>query len=144
IGPICADLSAFNRELGVARCDARELMFVVLRPELCDDVHKRSPGSDRRKLRRITYENEALHSLQRVEERAQHIFREHRCFVDDDGTESGRFRTIGDYVASRLTIVSTLRIEKLRNRLSASGRPSCKLLHAHSSRSEEHTSELQS
>lgn len=57
---------------------------MILREQLGYDIGKRTVGTCGRQLGRVADKNDALKTLQRVQERVEHIFRQHRFLVNDD------------------------------------------------------------
>ena len=123
-------MPALDGQLGIAGRHTRESCLVVGRLELGDDVHKRTAGTNRRQLRRVTHKDEPLDALQRIEQRADHVLGQHRRLIHDHRAEPGRFGPVAQVIAPSLAVVAAVLVEKLRK-----GQCTCaaggQFLHAH-------------
>ena len=127
VGPGVALLASRDRELGIARSAARKECLDVLELELSNDVDERATGPDRRKLARVPGEHQPLDVAERVDQRRELLFGQHRALVHDHGPVVATARRPGlGKVGARLPVVALLPDQKLRQRLA--GTPHAGLL----------------
>ena len=127
VGPGLALLASRNCELGIARPAARKERLDFLRLELSNDVHERATGPDRRELARVPDEHESLDVAERVDQRRELFFGQHRALVHDHGPVVATAGRPGlGKVGAGLAVVALLPDEKLRQCLA--GTPHAGLL----------------
>ena len=99
-------LPARHGELGIAGADARKAGLDVLRLQPRDHIGKGPAGADGGQLARVSHEDEAVHTAQRLQQRRGHFLGEHRALVHDDGAGALLAHLAGEPVAAGRTFVA--------------------------------------
>ena len=85
VGPGLALLASLDRELGIARLAVWKQRVHIGGLKLSNDVHEWATGPDRRELAWIPDEHEPLDVVERVDQRRELLFGQHRALVHDHG-----------------------------------------------------------